>query len=315
MMETVPSVVLLIETVCKDTPRAVTPIMGKGSNNMVFAVDMHPSCQWIVRMTPAEVYCHVYHKEERAMVLARAAGVPVPEVRHVGYGIIPFSYSILEFLPGQLATEYDGPLEQVWEQVGRYAAMINAIELERYGFNIDDLDPAERLHQDWRTFLDACAQRFDLDLMTRHGVIRDDDAHSFKERFECLGELVVKPTLVHGDLLLRNILVDAGGQITGLLDWGNAASLVAPYFEFAQLFLGMETPEQAQFQRNYLQSFLRGYGLSRQAYADVERDIVTVQLAYLLALATRCLDIQLPDVDTQALHQNIEELLHALQVD
>src|SRR5205823_4916031 len=42
-----------------------------------------------------------------------------------------------------------------------------------------------------------------------------------------------KPALNHGDLRLKNVIVDKAGKITAIIDWENCISSIAPHWELS----------------------------------------------------------------------------------
>jgi hygromycin-B 4-O-kinase len=62
-----------------------------------------------------------------------------------------------------------------------------------------------------------------------------------------------KTTLNHGDLRLKNILVNDKGAITAIIDWEDCISSVAPYWELSLALHDLSIDEK--------QALLEGYGL------------------------------------------------------
>lgn len=69
------------------------------------------------------------------------------------------------------------------------------------------------------------------------------------------------PALNHGDLRLKNLLVDDKGEITCILDWEHCASNLAPEWELSLALHDLSIDEK--------QEFLDGYGLNREQIASI----------------------------------------------
>ena len=71
----------------------------------------------------------------------------------------------------------------------------------------------------------------------------------------------VSPTLSHGDIRLKNVMVGDTGKIIAILDWENCTSNVAPYWELSLALHDLTMDEK--------QNFLDGYGLDLKAYMQI----------------------------------------------
>ena len=72
--------------------------------------------------------------------------------------------------------------------------------------------------------------------------------------------------LNHGDLSLKNVIVDDSGKVT-LLDWGSAEASIVPHHDLIQLLkINMleNDPDAGE-----IQSFLEGYGISQSEFAEM----------------------------------------------
>ena len=62
-----------------------------------------------------------------------------------------------------------------------------------------------------------------------------------------------KPTLNHGDLRLKNVIVDDDGEIAAIIDWDDALSTIAPEWELSVALHDLSVDEK--------HLFIEGYGL------------------------------------------------------
>lgn len=69
----------------------------------------------------------------------------------------------------------------------------------------------------------------DLCICEPDGLYFPDRGRRLLDRLPGTGSVDLRPVLTHGDLFPDNLLVDADGRVTGLLDWGNAHVSTAGY--------------------------------------------------------------------------------------
>jgi aminoglycoside phosphotransferase (APT) family kinase protein len=183
--------------------------------------------------------------------------VPVAEV--LAYDdsrtLLDRDYLLMERLPGQPLAEARLTAQQVdgvLEQVGRYLAQMHALVADRYGY----LGP-HRPMQPQPTWVGAFGVMWNklLDDVVACGGYRPGEADAFRQLWRVYRPHFDRPvpaSLLHMDVWSQNILVDATGRVTGLVDldralWGD------PEIEFAVLdYCGISEP-----------SFWRGYGQPR----------------------------------------------------
>jgi hygromycin-B 4-O-kinase len=67
--------------------------------------------------------------------------------------------------------------------------------------------------------------------------------------------------LTHGDVRLKNVMVDEQGKITAFLDWEHATSNLAPAWELSIALHDLSIDEK--------QLFLEGYGLKEKKIAEL----------------------------------------------
>jgi aminoglycoside phosphotransferase (APT) family kinase protein len=275
--ELVRAVTSLIEELFGEAPAELTAIF-HGETNRTFRVALPGRGRLIVRLRATRSAESVYHKESWAMGLAREAGLPVARVLHVGYSPILYSYSIHEYLSGQNGADYRGDPGPVWEQLGQLAARINVIRTDRFWISpLDEVD-SNRAPL-WGEFIGRqIGARVDWGLLCDRGFIHARDVPRCVRRLEEMKPWCDPPSLAHGDLQLKNILLDADGRIVAILDWSNAVSIVARYYEIATAFLAAP----AEFHG----PFLRGYGVGDDENQALRRHVETMQLCRLLGMST-----------------------------
>lgn len=183
------------------------------------------------------------------------AGVPAPAV--LGYDtrrdILPRDCLVLERMPGVPLTQARGAdLDAVWEQVGDMLRRVHAIRGERYGYDGPHRPMTPRaswgdaFHAMWNALLD------DIEACNGYSPEEAESMRALAEWFMPAVDRDVPACLLHMDVWHENVLVDGGGEVTGLLDW-DRAMWGDPEIEFAVLdYCGVSVP-----------AFWRGYGQPR----------------------------------------------------
>ena len=225
-----------------------------GKTNFVFAVN-HVEGQFVVRLTPVKERIDAFRKELWASQKVREAGVPSPEVLAVGNDLGPDPYMITRRVTGSEATEHPRRRHIVHE-MGQYAQVINSISTENFGGNFDwnTYAPKKRT---WSEYLD---EEWELDrklkLLGDNKILSKQDLLKLREIIDDTRTTHITPSLNHGDLRLKNVIVDEDGQIAAILDWDDSISTIAPQWELSIALHDLSIDEK--------HLFLEGYGLSAE---------------------------------------------------
>ncbi|SFJ81042.1 Predicted kinase, aminoglycoside phosphotransferase (APT) family [Paenibacillus sp. UNC496MF] len=248
------------------------PITGKGSMNQVCAAETE-NRKVVVRMNDEAAYPG-FVKEKWCIGQAAAAGVPGPEVLSVGIAD-GAAYMIQAFIEGDNGAESSVPRSAIWRKLGEYARRIHSIPVKGYGENL-----ADPVHGEFRSPPHAGSDGSWLgyvqhnihsltedDRLIELGVITPAESRRIQERFEALKREPLRFGLNHGDLSLKNTMVNPAGQVL-LLDW-NAKVSAVPHATIAQLMhyrmLGLEESATAE----EFEAFLDGYGLGGEDLAGI----------------------------------------------
>lgn len=227
-----------------------------GLSNSVFEVD-HAEGAFIVRIAPDAARLPVFLKEQWCVERVRAAGVPVAEILEVGQGVIPSPYMIQRLERGEEATHHAQRVATLRE-LGRFARLVNSIETEGFGETFDwssnRLSFNSRL-EDW------LAGDFDwlgrVAGLERHDMLSERQASALRAAVrQMIKRAPGQGTLAHGDLRLKNVLVDGAGAIRAILDWEHCCSAIAPVWDLAIALHDLSIDAK--------QAFIAGYGLSRR---------------------------------------------------
>ncbi|MFC4811681.1 aminoglycoside phosphotransferase family protein [Paenibacillus sp. GCM10023250] len=247
------------------------PIVGKGMVNQVYVVEA-ASRKLVVRMNDADAYAS-YRKEQWCIEQAAAAGVPGPEVLAVGVADEK-AYMLQSFLAGEDGVDAAVPKSAIWRQLGEYAARIHAIPVKGYGENLEDpatgefrSPPHPGSDGSWAGYV-----QYNIDSLTERdpllalGVLTPATSAAARGLFERLKRTAFRFGLAHGDLSLKNAMVDPSGRVA-MLDWGNAEVTVVPHgdvMQLLQLRLQGGEPDMESYD-----AFLEGYGVREEALPDL----------------------------------------------
>jgi hygromycin-B 4-O-kinase len=232
-------------------PRRVKPL-GGGLTNFVFAA-RHQGEDLIVRMSGDPAKVKEYLKEQWAMAQAREVGVPVPEVLEVGTGPTPFPYMISRQVAGVEGTHHP-ERHAVLQELGLLARRIHGIRTSGFGHTFDWSGNVLSRKDTWRDYL---AREFRgetrLELLERHAMLPSRAAKVLRATLRRIARWKPEPSLNHGDLRLKNVIVGADGGIAALLDWEFCTSNVAPYWDLSIALHDLSVDAK--------EAFLGGYGM------------------------------------------------------
>lgn len=246
-------------------------IIGKGFVNQVCVVETE-SHKVVVRMNDSGTYTS-YVKEKWCIEQAAVIGIPGPEVLSIGI-VDETAYMIQGFVDGDNGLESTVPKSDIWRQLGKYAKRIHSIQVKGYGENLIDPESGE-FHSpshagsdgSWLGYLQYNINSLtEYDRLIELGVITQMKSKRVRELFENLKKETFRFGLIHGDMSLKNTIVNQTGQVI-LLDWGNAEVRTVPHGDIiwvmkCQILDGDPTIEE-------FKAFLDGYGISVEDLADM----------------------------------------------
>jgi aminoglycoside phosphotransferase (APT) family kinase protein len=249
-------------------PSCVERLHG-GVTNHVFEAKVGRQ-EVVVRISDKPEKLQIFQKEQWAVRKARAQKVPAPEILEVGDTVIGLPYMISVKLRGQDASTC-GNRTEVAQEMGRYASRINSIPTFGFGSVFDWSRNQLSRKKSWRDFLQE-----ELDIENRLALFEAQQMltphHLKKLRAQIRSILKWKgrPSLTHGDLRLKNILLDEKGKICAVLDWENCTSNLAPYWEFSIALHDLSIDEK--------EAFLEGYGMTTRQYSRIADDIKVLNI-------------------------------------
>lgn len=222
-----------------------------GLTNIVFAIN-HAEGQFVIRISPDPDRLRVYRKELWATQRVRVLGIPTPEILKVGTVESGEPYMISRRVSGTEASHHPKRLSIIHE-IGRHAKEINSIQTNNFGESFDWLDSPLQ-PRSWSDYLDNEWKAMErLSFLAEREFISKESIERLHSIIEEAKKWNVRPTLSHGDLRLKNVIVDEDGEIAAILDWEECLSTFAPAWELSIALHDLSIDEK--------QAFLEGYSL------------------------------------------------------
>lgn len=247
-----------------EAPRRVTQIIGKGSVNSVFVAETHNK-KAVIRCSESNHSLDEYRKEAWCMEKAAGLGVPVASVLDIGV-FADHAYMLQKFIAGNEGRDLPLPAGDIWRELGKHARFIHSIPV--YGFGLKLADMVEGSSQtSWLRHLNYNIESLNADdELIKLGVITVPQSRAVKTIFEGLREQQFTFGVNHGDISLKNVIVDANG-VVNLIDWGSAEAAIVPHHDLIQMLkMNMleNDPDEAA-----IQAFTEGYGVTPSQFEDL----------------------------------------------
>jgi aminoglycoside phosphotransferase (APT) family kinase protein len=230
----------------------IVPVEG-GLANQVFEA-ASPDGPIVLRMGPASRRRDVFNRERCVIARVREAGLPVPDV--LGHGVKgTWAYMVVRRMDGESATHHPKRLDILRETARLAARRVHTIATIGFGFDFALEGLCGGGQVSWRGWLeDHLEANSRLEFLRSHDVISSDQLTALRDTLEEVIEMADPPVLNHGDLRLKNVLVDGDGTIVGLIDWENCVSAAGPHWDLSVALHDLNADEK--------EAFLDGYGLS-----------------------------------------------------
>ena len=239
----------------------VTPLIGKGSVNKVFIVETVKN-KVVVRMSERHDALDEYAKEAWCLEQAAARGVLVPSVISVGR-CAGNAYIVQSYIAGDEGRDSHVSKYGIWRELGSYARLIHSIGVSGFGLKLSQLTRGDA-QQSWLKYVDYNIASLDEnDPLIKLGVLTQPQSKVIKGVFADLRGREFTFGLNHGDISLKNTIIDVRGVVS-LLDWGSAEASLVPHHDLIQI-LKMNMSEGDPDGEQIL-AFLDGYGISPAEY-------------------------------------------------
>lgn len=232
---------------------ALIPKSG-GVTNRVFEAHLSQG-QIIVRLGSDANKVAIFEAERHAIARAGEAGIPVPQVFAVGE-IGGWGYMISQHISGGPAMHHPSRL-QILEDLGRLATRIHAIRMEDFGGTICGTAGATG-SPSWRTwFIDEFKAEARLGSLAGNGMLSLRQQEILEATLRSVAAWDGPPVLNHGDLRLKNVIVDTAGSIQGLIDWECSIASIGSDWDLSIALHDLSIDAK--------EVFLKGYGLTPNA--------------------------------------------------
>ncbi|MCQ4085525.1 phosphotransferase family protein [Saccharibacillus sp. JS10] len=250
---------------------SINPIVGKGFVNEVWVAEAVGK-KIIIRMNDEDSRAEkIYLKEKWCIEQASLVGIPSPEILELGVrDEVP--YMIQSFKNGVNGLEYEADPCELWRKIGKYASLFHQIPVKGYGEELKDAQRGEFYSPphpgsdgSWNGYLRYNINSLnDQDKLLELGVITREESRQAQFLFQKLAKKKWEFGLNHGDLSLKNILIDGSfsdhSLHVTLIDWGNAEIGPVPHVDLMQLLLIQMI--EGKPDEHEINAFLEGYGLS-----------------------------------------------------
>lgn len=148
---------------------------------------------------------------------------------------------------------------QILREMGRLTALIHTVATSGYGRTFDWSSIQLSRNESWKDYLAfelKAGER--IDQLEAQGLLSASQVRALRAALAVIESWTQAPALNHGDVRLKNVLVDEDGAITALIDWEFCTSNVAPYWDLSLALHDLSIDAK--------QEYLSGYGLQE---ADV----------------------------------------------
>ncbi|WHZ56083.1 phosphotransferase [Metabacillus hrfriensis] len=258
---------------------SVNSIVGKGIVNKIYVVRT-ANHKVVIRMNDDPSSFREYEKERWCILKAIYKGIPSPEVLTIGK-IGNIAYMIQTHIEGVNGVDATLDKTYIWRKLGMYAKSIHTIEVKGFGEVLFDAEKKifqapthDNFDGTWTSFVNynITSLTKDDDLIWL-GVLDYETSKQVKRRFQGLIDYDFNFGLNHGDLSLKNTVVNKNNEVY-LLDWGSSEVNIAPHWDVIQLMqvniLNTNT--------NEFEAFLDGYGISQHDFKSMEYVLNTLLL-------------------------------------
>jgi aminoglycoside phosphotransferase (APT) family kinase protein len=239
----------IVRTALGESATKIALVPEQGNVNRTYDIETHNG-SFIVRVRFDREEIHQFLREKRCAELIRTSHDWTPEI--IAIGICEGnSYSVQHKVYGTVASQYHGDMNEIWEQVGRYAQFFHGIKTPGYLYDCFRENSApEQLWCQW--YFDYLGKAENSRLISR-GLLSQREFEAALEALSPLKVMKFEPTLAHGNLSPNNIVVDSKGK-AHVIDWGTCQGHMGTELDLSEL-LAFDTPQ------DHVRAYLRGHGL------------------------------------------------------
>lgn len=239
----------IVSTALGESATKIALVPGQGSVNRTYDIETRNG-SFIVRVRFDRDEIQQFSREKRCAELIRTSYNWTPEI--IAIGIYEGnSFSVQQKVYGTVASQYDGDMNEIWEQVGNYAKFFHGIKTSGYLYDCfrENAVP-EQLWCQW--YFDYLGEAANSKLIST-GLLSQREFEAALEVLSPLKAMEFEPTLAHGNLSPDNIIVDSGGK-AHVIDWGTCQGHMGTELDLSEL-LAFDTPQE------HVIAYLRGHEL------------------------------------------------------
>ena len=262
-------------------PKDIKRIHG-GLANHVFEARLGKD-ELILRISEKPDKLQVFMKEQWAVTAARKIKIPTPEILEVSNDVLGLPYMISRKVEGRPATSVGRERMAVLKELGEYAVRINGIKTHDFGHIFDWSPNRLSRNRTWPQYLDnelKVQERMEIFARTR--ILNSGSLKKLRQAIRSMRRWTGNPTLSHGDIRLKNALVNEDRKVVCILDWENCTSQLMPHWELSIALHDLSMDEK--------EVFLAGYGLGLKEYMQMAPAIKALNVLNYAFVVQRSLD-------------------------
>ncbi len=248
----------LIEHHFSKRPKQIIPLYG-GLSNFVFEVKTSEGLL-VLRLSEQAGQMNLFLKEQWAVAKAKEKGVPVPDILEVGQDSASLPYMISRKIDGTSPLQHK-ERKSIIEEMGRYLVLIHKVPTSGYGETYDWSQNTLSKKNTWQSYLHEeynAGER--IKILKQHQMLNTKQANRLTAIVRQMETWNKKPCLQHGDMRLKNLLVDRSGKISAIIDWDQSVSSIPPYWDLSIALHDLSIDEKM--------CFLEGYGMRDKMLAE-----------------------------------------------
>lgn len=250
--------------------------MTGGLSNWVYTA-YHPEGAFIVRFSSAAERIEDFLKEQWVMTRVHEKGVPTPEILQVGTEPVSVPYMVSRRVEGRNAVHHPQRLA-IAHEMGRLLAIIHTISTSGYGTTFDWSRNVLSRNETWADFLrDEWEVDGRISALEQQQMLDDTRCRLLRDIVEQMGRWTAPPVLNHGDMRLKNVLVDEEGRIVALIDWEDARSYPPPCWDLALALHDLSIDAK--------ESLVEGYGLAGEQMRELSPFLKALNVLHYAPLA------------------------------
>ena len=272
MDEEIGIVAKIVANELQEKPLKISPVLGKGFVNRVFLVETSNS-KIVVRINELNSLDE-YQKEKWSVNQALEKNISTPKILKIGV-FDDCAYSIQKYIQGVEGRDFPADKKFIWKKLGEYASRIHLVEVGGFGLQFSDMTHGDS-QKLWLKYLNYNIESLnETDELLRLNVLTNTQSKRVREIFERLKARKFAFGLNHGDISLKNTIIDKLGTVH-LIDWGSAEASIVPHHDLIQLLkMNMleNNPDETE-----IKAFLNGYNITNEEFELILPDLRNLSL-------------------------------------